>query len=61
MPVVFSPCFCTPLPTLWLLRVFSDGVEMTLLTPPALAVVLVLLMLLVKFAVTLPPAWMTAR
>ena len=45
----------------WLLRVFSDGVEITLLTPPALAVVLVLLMLLVKFAVTLPPAWMTAR
>jgi hypothetical protein len=41
--------------------VFSDGVEITLLTPPAFAVVLVLLMLLVKFAVTLPPAWMTAR
>jgi hypothetical protein len=61
VPVAFSPCFCTPLPTVWLLRVFSDGVEITLLTPPAFAVVLVLLMLLVKFAVTLPPAWMTAR
>ena len=61
VPAALSPCFCTPLPMVWLLRVFSDGVEITLLTPPALAVVLVLLMLLVKFAVTLPPAWMTER